>query len=250
MVGGKSWGEWMFVQRTLDRAKRHDWFAAFIDIVVVILGIFIALQVNLWVQSRQDRATERGYMRRLLADSDANVVNLRNGIALDEKRAATLSALATSLRVGSPPPDEAALSDVMCRWFLEPSLDQYRTTYSELVSSGRLTLLRDEKLREDLAVEQAAYADAQRLDELTPAVLQASAPLDRYRTWRIVGGGAKMVGCDFDIAGMRADPVIPSVLAQLYRDQTIHADFRRTELTSARATRARLTQLLGRTTDD
>lgn len=235
----------MFVQRTLDRAKRHDWFAAFVDFAVVILGIFVALQVNLWVQSRQERATERGYMRRLLADSDSNVVSLRNGIALDEKRAATLSALAASLRHAGPPPDEAALSDVMCRWFLEPSLDQYRTTYSELVSSGRLALLRDEKLREDLAAEQAAYADAQRLDELTPAVLQASAPLNRCRTWRIVSGGAKMVGCDFDIAGMRADPVIPSVLAQLYRDQAIHAGFRRTELTAARATRARLIQLLG-----
>ncbi len=240
-------------RRFLDRIKRHDWTSVATDFVIVVLGIFIGLQANQWVQTRQDIETERRYLERLLADSDSNARALQQAVALNESRAATLASLAAALEKRGPAPGQAELSDVMCRWFVQPAVDVRRGTYAELVSSGRLALLRDDDLRGRLALEQGAHEEAQRLDILAPAVLQAAAPLADYRKWRIVGAGpgsaagvgSSGVGCVFDLPGMSKDARIQSVLAQLYRDQAIHKAFRRRELVAVLATRTRLRQLLG-----
>jgi len=244
----------MIPHRFLDSVKRRDWFAVVTEFVIVVLGIFIGLQVSLWVQTRQDVETERRYLERLLADSDANVRALEQAIGVNDRRAVTLSSLAAALENGGPVPSQADLSNVMCRWFIQPAVNVRRGTYVELVSSGRLALLRDEDLRTRLALEQAAHDEAERLDILAPAVSQAAAPLADYREWQIAGAGAGSgtgagasgVDCDFNVAGMRADSRIPSVVAQLYRDQAIHKAFRKRELDAVRSTRKRLSQLIGR----
>jgi hypothetical protein len=244
----------MIPRRFLESVKRHDWFAVATEFVIVVLGIFIGLQASLWVQTRQDVETERRYLERLLADSDANVRALEQAIGVNDRKAATLSSLAVALENGGTVPSQPELSNVMCRWFIQPAVNVRRGTYVELVSSGRLALLRDENLRSRLALEQAAHDEAERLDILAPAVFQAAVPLADYRDWRIVGAGggsgtgagASGVDCDFNVAGMRADRRIPSVVAQLYRDQATHKAFRQRELAAVRSTRTRLTQLLGR----
>jgi hypothetical protein len=243
----------MISRRFVESIRRQDWFSVITEFVIVVLGIFIGLQASLWVQTRQDVETERRYLERLLADSDANVRALEQAIGVNDRRAATLSSFAIALEKGGPVPSRAELSNVMCRWFIQPAVDVRRGTYVELVSSGRLALLRDDDLRSRLALEQAAHDEAERLDILAPAVLQAAAPLADYRAWRIVGAdagsgtgaGASGADCDFNVAGMRADSRIPSVVAQLYRDQTTHKAFRRRELAAVRSTRDRLNQLLG-----
>lgn len=244
----------MIPPRVAERVKRHDWASTGTDFVIVVLGIFIALQANLWVQSRQDVETERRYLERLLADSDANVHLLQQAISLNERRAATLASFNSALENKGPVPNHADLSDVMCRWFVQPAVDLQRGTYSELVSSGRLALMRDDSLRSRLAREEGAHEESQRLDILVPAILQAAAPLSEYRRWKIVGidsgsrtgAGRSGVDCDFDIDGMRRDRRVSSVVAQLYRDQTSHKTFRERELSAVLATQTRLRQLLGR----
>jgi hypothetical protein len=243
----------MIPHRFLDGIKRRDWFAVVTDLVIVVLGIVIGLQASQWVQTRQDVETERRYLQRLLADSNSNVRALEQAIGINDRRAATLSSLAAALENGGPAPSQADLSNVMCRWFIQPAVNVRRGTYVELVSSGRLALLGDEDLRGRLALEQAAHDEAERLDLLAPAVFQVAAPLADYRKWRIVGtgagtgtgAGASGVDCIFDVAGMRADRRIPSVVAQLYRDQSTHKAFRQRELDAVRATSTRLSQLLG-----
>jgi hypothetical protein len=228
----------------VERAKGHDWLAVAIDFIIVVVGIFIGLQVNLWVQSRQDRAVERGYLQRLLADSDESIRVLQQSIALNDRRAATLASFATGLDKGGPIPGHAALSDVMCRWFVQPAVEVRRGTYFELVSSGRLSLIKDERLRTDLALQEGAHEEAQRLDILTPAILDGTAPLAKYRRWTIAPNAKRGTDCEFDLAGMRRDGRIQSAIAQLYRDERTNRAFRQRELTAVEATRLRLRQLL------
>jgi len=236
----------MLLRRVREHVVAHNWFAVMIDLAIVVLGIFIGMQASLWVQARQDHETERRYLERLLGDTDANVRALEQGIAVNDRRAATLTSLAAALENKGPAPSPVTLSDVMCRWFIQPAVNVHRGTYAELVSSGRLALLRDEALRGRLALEQAAHDEAERLDNLAPAVFQAAAPLADYREWRIVAAAEGKVDCQFDVAGMRADPRIPSMVAQLYRDQVTHKTFRQRELAAVRETSARLNELLGR----
>src|SRR5262245_17142462 len=133
----------MIQRRFVENVKRQNWFAVVTDFVIVVLGIFMGLQASLWVQARQDVETEQRYLERLLADSKANVEAIEQAIGVNDRRATTLSALAAAMENRGPVPSHAALSNVMCRWFIQPAVNVRRGTYVELVSSGRLALLRD-----------------------------------------------------------------------------------------------------------
>lgn len=235
----------MLPRRMLQHVRRHDWFAVGVDLVIVILGIFIGLQATLWVEGARDRAAERRYLERLREDSVANETALERAIAVYDRRGATLAAVAAALERQGAMPESAELSDVMCRWFIQPAVGVRRGTYLELISTGRLALLRDESLRMLLTTEEAAHAEAARLDILAPVMFQVAAPLNDHRDWRIGDARAGEVDCSFDAAGMRADPRMGSVVAQLYRDQATHRFFREQELTAVRGTRERLDHLLG-----
>lgn len=54
--------------RIARRLRDHDWIAALIDLLIVVAGILIALQVNNWNQARLDARRERAYLERILAD--------------------------------------------------------------------------------------------------------------------------------------------------------------------------------------
>ena len=235
----------MRLRRILDRLRRRDWGGFLADILVVVIGIFLGLQASQWAQAREERSIERGYLERLLADSEANLATLERAISFHDRRAAIFESLAAALKGHGTMPSAPELSEGMCRWFVQPAAVLRRGTYAELISSGRLALLRDAELRGLLAYEQALDEETRRLDMLATFVSQAAAPVADHREWHIVGGGTRGVECSFDVAGMQADPRIPSVVAQLYRDQTTHRWFRQQSLDAARATTERLRGLVG-----
>ena len=63
----------MIFRRFSQNLRRQDWFALLLDLLIVVVGIYLGLQVDAWNTSRQDRATEREYLERLLADMDESI---------------------------------------------------------------------------------------------------------------------------------------------------------------------------------
>ena len=113
-----------------------------------------------------------------------------------------------------------------------------RETYAELVSTGNLALLRDVPLRTLLEQAESRDEEVVRLDRFNEILQRVTEPLNRYRQWTISPtprGEVSDVGCRFDLEAMRSDPAIPSILAQLYRDETINRSFRERELAAVRA---------------
>ena len=68
----------MYGTKLIKRVREHDWLAALIELVIVVVGILLALQVSNWNQDRTDRARGEGYARRLHAEL------LSDGASMDE----------------------------------------------------------------------------------------------------------------------------------------------------------------------
>jgi hypothetical protein len=206
-----------------------------VELATVVVGILIALAVNNWAEARHHAALESGYLDRLLADSTENITMLQERIDLNSRRADTLAHLSNWLTKGTQPPSDDKISDVLCRWFMEPALRLRRETYAELVSTGNLSLLRDVPLRGLLQQAEAGHEESLRLDRFLDTLQHIGEPLNQYRQWKIDPSSKDGVGCHFDLKGIQSDPAIPSILAQLYRDQTLHRSFREQELAAVRA---------------
>ena len=113
-------------------------------------------------------------------------------------------------------------------------------TYAELVSSANLALLRDVDLRALLERAEASHEETLRLDRFADILQPVTAQLNLYREWQIDPSSWNGVGCRFNFEGMRSDPAMPSILAQLYRDQAMNRGFRQRELTAVRAVHDRI----------
>lgn len=151
-------------RRTLEHAKRHNWFAVAIDLVVVIAGVFIAIQINNWNESRKAAELEQRYLARLATDMRATVEKLSRDLARDVRHQSACAALVSVLHDRSLP--EQSVFDAMSTfvdgcWFT-PTFRPIDTTFRDIASTGNLDLIRDTKIRDGIISLYDGYADVAR----------------------------------------------------------------------------------------
>lgn len=180
----------MILRRLASAIRRQDGFTVVIEILIVVLGVFLGLQVNNWNAARQDRVDEALFMLRLHDDlqyAEALTARLR-GTRL--RRAGVLND-ATDVVFGRK--DDAVLDVRECGAiafahffnFAAPELP----SVMELLGSGRSKILSDVELRLALVrLQQAREAlvlmvglQTQRAIDLPseyPDLIQADVALD------------------------------------------------------------------------
>lgn len=119
------------------------------EIILVVIGILIALQINNWNEYRKERLKEQTYLTRLKEDliSDKKVIELNKAFYQDVF-------MAGSLVLSQAEGDIIASKwDILTAYFhasqIWPMLMQ-SSTYEELKSSGELSLIRNITLRNRL----------------------------------------------------------------------------------------------------
>jgi hypothetical protein len=242
----------MLLSRLMRNLRERDWFFVGVELLVLVLGIVLGLQASEWASERRDRAEEQNYLRRLLEDNTANQATVQKGMERNRRTAELARSISEALASTDQQPDQQAMTTALCKWYVQPVLHLQRSTYTDLVSSGKLLLLRDQRLRAQLAEEDAAHTEVHRLDVLIPPIEHATLPLERYTRWSIDNGkkdGAELspdtAVCHFDVDGMRHDPQVQSALAQVYRYEVLFAMFHERELKALGTARDMLQATLG-----
>ena len=118
------------------------------EILLVVIGILIALQVNNWNEARKNRIQERNFLVRLLADVNTDIENISSSIRLNKNRMQRAEFLLASM-------DQPHLAEDSATYFIR-SIEYAgytnnpvvsNNTFEEIKSSGKLSLIRNEKLR-------------------------------------------------------------------------------------------------------
>ncbi|MBP8176873.1 MAG: hypothetical protein KAX77_03825, partial [Xanthomonadales bacterium] len=68
----------MISRRIIAHVRSQDWFAVFIDLVIVVVGVFIGIQVANWNEDRAERARAHGYIERIGSDLVTDIEGYRN----------------------------------------------------------------------------------------------------------------------------------------------------------------------------
>ena len=63
----------MILRRFMEHVREQNWFAVGLDVLVVIVGIFLGMQVTEWNESRKDQNSEKAYLLDLHRDMIASV---------------------------------------------------------------------------------------------------------------------------------------------------------------------------------
>lgn len=139
----------MVVRRIRQHVVTHDWFAVAIDVAIVIVGVFLAMQANNWNEVRLDRERTQSYHARLIEDLRATEQGARASAAYyGDVRSHALAALSALDR---PPRSLGApfLVDAYQATQIFPRFAQ-RATYDEILASGNADLIGSAALRERL----------------------------------------------------------------------------------------------------
>lgn len=144
------------------RLRQHDWLAVTIEILVVIVGVFIGLQVSNWNETRKENERGREYLQRLhvelLRDADTlTKISAFWGQVQGYGETALAYAEDGQLRDGSAWKTLLAYHHASQVWpYRKPDV-----TFQEIRSTGNLLLIRNAPLRERIAREYGADAGSE-----------------------------------------------------------------------------------------
>ena len=123
-----------------------------LEIVVVILGILIAFQIDRWALEGREREQERHYLVRLKEDLQFEIGLMADSFEFAEKRIAAarfLEDATTNPKLATERPNAFAQALERVTWRSFPNISAY--VYTELQSTGNLSLIRSDVLRRDMA---------------------------------------------------------------------------------------------------
>ncbi len=66
----------MLLRRVIEDVNSQNWFAIGIDLVIVVVGMFIGIQVSSWNDGRVERQLSGSYMQRIHSDLEADIDEL------------------------------------------------------------------------------------------------------------------------------------------------------------------------------
>lgn len=142
----------MLLRSVIQHVKDLNWTAVALDFVIVVVGVFVAIQVDAWNNQRIDRKNEQEFLERLHADIElaeklSNRVRARRLERSKLLVSAYGSLLGRSGREFLTPEECLAVSSSHHMGIVMVEL----TGFNELVASGRLNIIENSDLRAQLS---------------------------------------------------------------------------------------------------
>lgn len=142
----------MILRKVAASLIRRDWGMVLIEILVVVVGIFIGLQVDDWNLARKQRADQEIYLDRLGADVDLMIHRETLVQERFESRRhqihASLSALQTCRLIEG---EKDSFESVLLGHQVMPRLQLERATFDEMVAGGALARIDDPALKQSIS---------------------------------------------------------------------------------------------------
>lgn len=137
----------MITRRITQHIQAHNWFAVGIDLLVVILGVFIGMQVQDWNAARQTHARAQEFGARLVSDLQVEAWGYEYLVEYNEDVLANAARGLEALAGKETLTDEQFVVAVY-RATQYKYTERRRATFDELVSTGAISLIADTKLRQ------------------------------------------------------------------------------------------------------
>jgi hypothetical protein len=136
------------VRRLAAALREMRWSHVAVEFALLVAGILMALAIDGWIDARRDARMERQYLELLTRDLDRDLEALAEVLEFEERQAAAGALAFRALRERVPPQDREAVAAALNQLTARRTLRLSRATYTDLLSTGNLRLIRNADLRD------------------------------------------------------------------------------------------------------
>jgi len=228
---------------------KFDWPYAIGELAIVVFGVLIALAVDQWNADRVERIEERADIDRLIADLKGDLGALQFELQYLDRKEESLERIARADANGIADP-MSFLSDVIeGSQFGWNQVRAQRTTFNELLGSGRFGIIRDIGLRQAISsyydLDESSFDRIDERETQYPNISYRLVP--RVNEGRIEAEFGNTFDVKPDVDASEAQRIVQAVLeSELLSHVTAETNFARFVRNLATRLRGRCSDLISR----
>jgi len=136
----------MILRSVTKHIKDQNWFAVALDLVIVVFGVFMGIQVSNWNQNLENERIANKYLERLEDDLQFEKANYQNTASYFKS---VLSYANSALEAYNKSANQLTVNFLIDHYQASQTLEipTRRATYDELLATGRIGLISNEKIR-------------------------------------------------------------------------------------------------------
>jgi hypothetical protein len=136
------------LKRIASSVRQQDWFTVGVEVLVVMIGLLLAFQLDRWREGIVERQREKTYINRLIADVETDIPGIEYAIALQSLRLELVDLLMTVALDPAAATEEPVVflgAVSQAAYTYTPVFTSH--TFENLRSTGDLRLILDESVK-------------------------------------------------------------------------------------------------------
>jgi uncharacterized membrane-anchored protein YhcB (DUF1043 family) len=129
------------------------------EIILVVIGILIALQINNWNQNQQNKKQEKQILTQLLEEYKNNLEQINSKIFVRDEILTSSIKLLNYSKQNKELIDNDSLNRYLSRIVTRPTFDPELSVSNELINSGKLYLLSNPELRKKISAFSSSLSE-------------------------------------------------------------------------------------------
>jgi hypothetical protein len=147
----------MILRRLAGHVRHDNWFTVILELVLVVVGLFLAFQLDRWYESQRSKSDLQAHLVSLTEDFAENETRLNTAISEGRQEMEAATTLRAEIRKGTPDLSVAELNQLISQTSLLPTFNAVDLAYRNLISDDTLADLPSSELKKELAEFYAAH---------------------------------------------------------------------------------------------
>ena len=147
----------MILRRLTGYLRHENWFAIILELAVIVVGLFLAFQLDRWYESQRTKSDQQAHLEALTEDFVENETRLILAISEGKQEMEAAITIRAEIRKDSPDLSVAELNQLISQTSLLPAFNAVDLAYRNLISGDTLSDLSSPDLKMELAEFYAAH---------------------------------------------------------------------------------------------
>jgi len=204
------------------------------EIILVVIGILVALQINTWNEEKKERVQEQKYLIEIKANLESDLLqieDIRNGY---QQISVTADSILIFIKDAKPnTTNYNKLWEYIIAVTYVPSFQSQKNGYNNLISAGNINQIKNQELLREIS---SHYSNVEHFNELVRQTIYESSQFDIHPPIKNLLGKKEFLvdlGYEFETTSISEDDLSKNeklISGLIYRKSWMEVGFRVTKI--------------------